>query len=207
MADHTDSHSLLDLFANLRYEGHPALWHTLLFFASRISWNPAWMQAVNYVLSLLTAYAILSFDRMPRLSRILWIFSFTLFFGYGVLARNYMLAVLLLVLEARCLISRRMLWAAVCGALAINAHFFAIPIALALFAIMVFQKGSEYLRRPARLAVTGAMLGVGLLTAYLEVRPPADESVGQYGHYSSPSKDFSWPRAAHGRPSFPSQSK
>jgi hypothetical protein len=177
-----DSHSLLDLFANLRYEGHPALWHTLLYFVSRFTWNPAGMQAVNYVLSVLTAYAILSFDRMPRWSRILWIFTFTLFFGYGVLARNYMLAVLTLVLEARCLISRRVLWAAVFGALAINAHFFAIPIALALFAIMVFQQGSEDLRRPAKLLAAGALLGVGLLTAYLEVRPPADRSVEEYGH-------------------------
>ncbi len=185
-----DSHSLFDLFTNLRYEGHPALWHTLLYVASRFSWNPAWMQAINYALSLLTAYAILSFDRMPRLTRILWIFSFTLFFGYGVLARNYMLAVLMLVLEARCLISRRVLWAAVCGALAINAHFFAIPIALALFGIMVFQKGSEDLRRPARLVVAGTILGVGLLTAYLEVRPPDDQSVGQYGHYATPIEGF-----------------
>jgi hypothetical protein len=185
-----DSHSLPDLFANLRYEGHPALWHTLLFFVSRFSWNPVWMQAVNYVLSILAAYAILTFDRMPRLQRILWIFSFTLFFGYGVLARNYMLAVLLLVLEARCLIRRRVLWAAVCGALAINAHFFAIPIALALFGVMVFQKGSEDLRRPAKLILAGTLLGVSLLTAYLVVRPPADQSVGQYGRYSTPLEGF-----------------
>jgi hypothetical protein len=185
-----DSHSLLDLFSNLRYEGHPALWHTLLYFVSRISRNPAWMQAVNYVLSVLTAYAILSFDRMPRLTRILWIFSFTLFFGYGVLARNYMLAVLMLVLEARCLISRRVLWAAVFGALAINAHFFAIPIALALFGIMVFREGSEDLRRPARLVVAGSLLAAALLAAYLEVRPPADQSVGQYGRYATPMEGF-----------------
>lgn len=185
-----DSHSLPDLFHNLRYEGHPALWHTLLYFVSRFSWNPAWMQAVNYVISVLTAYAILSFDRIPRLTRVLWIFSFLLFFGYAVLARNYMLAVLMLVLEVRCLIARRLLWAAVCGALAINSHFFAIPIALALFAIMVFRKGHEDLRRPARLLLAGSILGAGLLTAYLEVRPPADQAVGQYGHYSSPIEGF-----------------
>ena len=39
-----DSTSLLDLFRNTHYEGHPLLWHYCLYGLSRISRNPLTMQ-------------------------------------------------------------------------------------------------------------------------------------------------------------------
>src|SRR5262245_42119218 len=39
-----DSHSLPDLFHNMRYEGHPAVWQMLLYFPAHLSWNPLSMQ-------------------------------------------------------------------------------------------------------------------------------------------------------------------
>src|SRR5689334_1095494 len=35
-----DSASVGDLFFNLRYEGHPGLWHILLWLLSRLTTNP-----------------------------------------------------------------------------------------------------------------------------------------------------------------------
>ena len=54
-----DSHSLADLLNNLHYEGHPALWHLLLLIPSHISWNPAGMQVLNFLLALIEAWLIL----------------------------------------------------------------------------------------------------------------------------------------------------
>jgi hypothetical protein len=44
-----DSGSLPELFQNIRYEGHPAGWHLLLFVLSRVTRNPAAMQNLDDV--------------------------------------------------------------------------------------------------------------------------------------------------------------
>ena len=46
-----DSTSIPNLFFNMRYEGHPALWQLLLYIPSHLSWNPEWMQLINYLLA------------------------------------------------------------------------------------------------------------------------------------------------------------
>ena len=44
-----DSTSLGDLFGhNMRYEGHPGLWHLALFVLTRVTDNPVAMQALHW---------------------------------------------------------------------------------------------------------------------------------------------------------------
>jgi hypothetical protein len=47
-----DSISIFELlFRNMRYEGHPALWHLGLFFITRFTDNPFIMQILNVLIS------------------------------------------------------------------------------------------------------------------------------------------------------------
>lgn len=46
-----DSSSLSDLFRNLRYEGHPGLWHSCLYFITRFTRNPIAMQFFHLLLA------------------------------------------------------------------------------------------------------------------------------------------------------------
>src|SRR6266700_449498 len=48
------SHSLQDLFANLRYEGHPVLWYLPLYALTRVTGDPRWMQALQLVVVVAT---------------------------------------------------------------------------------------------------------------------------------------------------------
>ena len=54
-----DSHSVADLFRNLRYEGHPALWYVLLAPFSLFSTQPEWMQVLQGAVALSSVWLIL----------------------------------------------------------------------------------------------------------------------------------------------------
>ena len=46
-----DSASLIELFQNMRYEGHPGLWHLCLYGLTRITHNPLIMQIFHLSVS------------------------------------------------------------------------------------------------------------------------------------------------------------
>ena len=45
------SHSLGDLYTNLRYEGHPILWYLPLYALTRFTGNPHSMQVVQWAVA------------------------------------------------------------------------------------------------------------------------------------------------------------
>ena len=130
-----DSNGFLDMVSHLHYEGHPALWYSLLYLPAHIfPHSMIFMQYLHYAISLATAWLILSERKLPMVLRVLLVFGITLFFSMGVLARSYMLASLLLIGAARylnCECPRHWLGIALLG-LAINTHFFAIPVAASI---------------------------------------------------------------------------
>lgn len=134
-----DSDSLVALFHYLRYEAHPALWYLILYIPAHLWWNAISMQVLNYVFAVAEAWLILSARKLHWLYRLLGIFSFYGFYRYGVFARSYMLAMLLLTAAVRCLLGERQhrKLAILFLVLAINVHFFAIPIA-AVLALQMF---------------------------------------------------------------------
>lgn len=184
-----DSNSLAELFRNLRYEGHPALWYLLLLIPAHISWNPVGMQILNYLLALTEASLILSVRDLKLIVRVLLVFSFTVFYTDGALARSYMLALLLLTAALCCYSSKRSIsyLTILFIALAINTHLFAIPIALLLAAWMFFPELSknlgDWLRKICtreRILLT-LVLVTSTVIASLTLRPPVDEFLPHYG--------------------------
>src|SRR6476469_2194572 len=46
------SNTPLDLFAKLKYEGHPGLWHLLLWVVTSFTSDPVWMQILHLAIAL-----------------------------------------------------------------------------------------------------------------------------------------------------------
>lgn len=184
-----DSHSLADLFHNLRYEGHPALWYLLLYIPAHISWNPASTQVINYLFTVTEAWLILSARKLHWTIRTLTVFSFVVFYNYGQIARSYMLTTLLLTAAARCLLGERQhrKLAILFLVLSINTHFFAIPIAATLalwaycFAKLDHWKDIGKLFRETEFRVASLVLLTSVAVAYFTVRPPSDSYTPHYG--------------------------
>ena len=176
-----DYNNMPDLIRQLHYDCHPVLWYLLLYLPAHLSLPMTSMQVLNYVLSLGTAYLILTYRRMPFIFRVLFLFG-PFFFFMGVLARNYMLSGFLLIAAARCLqADRRRHWLAMLLlALAINAHFLAIPVVIGIFVWM-------YLLAPSPDGAAGSIrlkerqfwmslgiLALALAACYFTIRPAPD---------------------------------
>jgi hypothetical protein len=183
-----DSHGFLDLFHHLRYEGHPAMWYLLIYPLSHFSASMVWMQAVNYVFSLLMAWLILSKRSVPLPVRVLLVFSVSIFFYMGVVTRSYMLAGMLLVASSRCLLAHRPRTgpAMVLLGLAINSHFLAIPEAAGIFIWLYWLAPIQSVREAAQKLqhrtfwISTFILGVSLILCYFTLRPAPDVYTPQY---------------------------
>lgn len=53
-----NSHSLANLFVNLKYEGHPALWYLILYVITRFTHNYFWMQLTHLALATLVIWVM-----------------------------------------------------------------------------------------------------------------------------------------------------
>lgn len=180
--------SLSDLFHQLHYEAHPALWYLLLYIPAHLSSQMRWMEAINFVLSLVMAGLIITARRVPLAARGLLLFAPVLFFAMGTLARSYMLAGVLLVGAARCLMAERPRhWMAIALlVLAINTHFFAVPVAGALFVFLYWLAPARSWARASaafrdgRFFASAGVLVAALAVCYFTIRPAADLYAPQY---------------------------
>ena len=92
-----DSANPADLLANLKYEGHPALWYLLLMPLTRVSASPVAMQALHLVIASATVFLVARFAPFTRLQSALFAFGYFPLYEYGVISRSYALSLLLVV--------------------------------------------------------------------------------------------------------------
>jgi hypothetical protein len=83
------------LFHNLRYEGHPGLWHLLLWVVSRFTADPSAQQFVQLAVAAGSWFLIYRCAPFSWLEKFLLLLGYFLFFEYFVPSRNYGLMVLL----------------------------------------------------------------------------------------------------------------
>ncbi|HUO10499.1 MAG TPA: hypothetical protein VM008_19495 [Phycisphaerae bacterium] len=90
-----DSASIRELFYNLRFEGHPPLWHFLLWVLTRVTQRPEAMQWLHLAMAGTTVWLVARFAPFPKVAKVLFPFGYFPLFEYGVLARNYQLILLM----------------------------------------------------------------------------------------------------------------
>ncbi len=177
-----DSASLSALFAHLHYEGHPGLWHLLLWLASHLSTAPQTLQIVHALIGLGIVWMIALVSPFSRTEKILILLSYFVLFEYTVISRNYGIGLLLALVFAH----RRSVHpdqlksnAVLLGFLA-NTNVFALILAAALaleYAWFLYPG-----RRDAKAWITSLCLPAGILLAF------AGFSIATFW----PASDISW---------------
>lgn len=74
-----DSSSLIKLYENLKYKGHPGLWHLCLFVINKFTYNPFAMQFFHILISTAIVYLFVKispFDIVQKLFLLLGIFLY-----------------------------------------------------------------------------------------------------------------------------------
>ena len=176
------SSSFGELMANLRYEGHPALWHLLLFFVSRLTQAPEAMQVLHGLIALASAYLVLRHAPFSRLQKGLIVFGYFPLFEFGMISRNYALGVLLTFAVCAIYAGRtRSYWQlAVLLALLCQTNAFGLLLALCLAAALVIEFLLDAEQRQAfaarwwNPALALLIVGGGVAVAVLQILPPAD---------------------------------
>lgn len=181
-----DSSSLAVLIRNLHYETHPPLWHLLLYGITRFSWNPEWMKLPNLICALAAAGLVLFCRRLSVTTRVGIAFSYLFLFEYGVIDRNYMLGVMLLVGAALLATGngRRRFWAVpILLSLAAMSSLPALILAVGIWCVYAGRELGEARRNDqtrlggmlrAELLLGTLLVGVCALVSALQIRPPVD---------------------------------
>jgi hypothetical protein len=99
------SHSIPELYANLRYEGHPIVWYLPLYAITRFTGDPHAMQVLQWAIATCTFALILFRAPFAMWMRVALAGGYFFAFEYGVISRSYGLCALLALL-AVCLLAR-----------------------------------------------------------------------------------------------------
>ncbi|MBD1804931.1 hypothetical protein H6F98_05630 [Microcoleus sp. FACHB-SPT15] len=181
-----DSSSFINLFQNLRYEGHPGLWHIFLYVFTRFTHNPIAMQLFHLIIASGLVYVFVHYSPFTRLQKLLFIFGYFPFYEYSLISRNYSLGVLLIFLFCTFfpLRQKSYILLAVILVLLANTNIYAWIIAVCLALTLVFErlitrivyKTSSWALTTKKLDLifSVSILLFGLAIALFQMLPPAD---------------------------------
>lgn len=179
-----DSHGVMDLVRNSRYEGHPLLWHLLLQAVGHLS-RSWWAEVVlHIVIACVGAWLVLRYAPFTRLQKLFIVFGYWSAYEYAVVVRPYGLGMVLAFGACAAWVApkRRLGWTVVCLFLLANTTAVGTLLAMALAGAFAFDWAwpDDVSRRPSprALRIVGvvslaAMLAV-FYAAYVQIKPPPD---------------------------------
>ncbi|MDA8388130.1 MAG: hypothetical protein M0Z58_05645 [Nitrospiraceae bacterium] len=166
----------LALLKQMHYEGSPALWHFILMPFAKTGFPYFTEFVLSWLIATSMVFLFLNYSPFSRLTKLLFIFSYFIFYEYVIIARNYGLSVLLLFLIATVYdrrFKRPFLFAFLVFLLFnTNAHSFGAAAALA--AIFIFDGLTMMKNKIAvkTLFFASIIMALGGLAVYFQVRGP-----------------------------------
>lgn len=187
-----DSTSVLELLANMKYEGHPALWHLCLMPLSRITASPIMMQGFHLLIAATTVFLFTRFAPFNKVQKVLFSFGYFAFYEYAIVARNYAIGVLLITIF--CVIYRdrykRFVWIGIVLILlahtSVHALIVTIAIGIALLCEYLYFyccKENDLPENRQHIWIGFVLIGIGILTAVLQLNPPSDTGFAVGWHF------------------------
>lgn len=178
-----DSATPWALLENMRYDGHPGLWHILLWFLTCFTSNPAAMQGLHAAIAAGTVFLIMRFAPFHVVTRLLLCGGYFFAYEWAVISRNYAISAFLF-LAVAALHRRRWVWfPAQAGLLCLLCHtnIMSIILVLVLTPVLAVEYAVSYAggyrdaRRVLGRCVAGFLLVIaGLYTGIGQVQPPPD---------------------------------
>jgi len=188
-----NSASILELLANVKYEGSGVLWHLLIYPLTKASLAPESMQYLHISISTLTVLVIAKWSPFTTTQKILLCFGYFIFYEYSLIARNYAIGTLLIFLFCA-LFPKRNIYpirlALVLGLL-FHTSAFGLIVGICLMATVIFEdfmvkkwkeeKINIHLSKSKLIAIT--LAAIGLISAILQIIPPSDGTYASEWHF------------------------
>ena len=178
-----DSTGPIDLLSHMKYEGHPPLWHLLLMPLTWITHAPESMQVVHLLIAATTVFLFARHSPFTPLQKILFSFGYFVLYEYGIVCRNYGIGLLLICIFCILFRNRYQRIISISISLFLTSH--TSVHALIIVICIAIGLGLEYIFNRKQLVDTEdtierqiwvgfGIMGVGILTAVLQLNPPPD---------------------------------
>ncbi|AFY78132.1 hypothetical protein Ple7327_2878 [Pleurocapsa sp. PCC 7327] len=180
-----DSISLVELFQNIKYEGHPSLWYICLYIISQFTDNPVAMQIFHLLIATTTIYIFAKYSPFTQFQKILFSFGYFPFYEYLLISRNYAIGVLFIFLFCALFPSKEIGYIFLSAILALmantNAYCLLISVALGLTLIVDYitiKKSDRNFTIQASNIIASILIFVwGIIVSLLTIIPPADSNL------------------------------
>lgn len=168
-----DSHSIPALFQNMKFEGHPALWHLLLFGLTAVTDNPFSMQLLHGVFAVATIYLFVRYIPLDRVQKILFACGYFLIFEYSVIARDYLPGIffMFLFMILYQVPKRNNVYLGVTLFLMANSNVYALIIAICLLMVWVIDTFKQREKLSVVLFTGFAVAVTGMVLSALQINP------------------------------------
>ncbi|MYF98762.1 hypothetical protein F4212_06440 [Candidatus Poribacteria bacterium] len=178
-----DSTSIIDLFANMKYEGHPAFWHLCLMPLTRINASPIMMQVFHLLIAATTVFLFTRYSPFNKVQKFLFSFGYFALYEYAIVARNYAIGILLIIIF--CILYRerykRFVWIGIVLILLSHTSVHALIVTIAIGFGLLCEYLYFYCCREEKLTENRqriwlgfVLIGIGIVTAVLQLNPPSD---------------------------------
>lgn len=170
--------SLPELFDALRYEGHPALWHLLLWGPAHLGAPIQAMAVISAGVAAATTYVLIRFTPFPLVAKLCVPLCYLTVYENGVIARNYGIGILALLVVCAFATAHHPNWHLVGWSLFLSSQtnvmaVLLVPLLVLHLAVSAARSGPRSAARGRVCAITLPAL-LGLIVAWLQIRPPAD---------------------------------
>ena len=176
-----DANSLSQLLDNMNYEGNPALWHFFLYWITRVTHDPIYMQAFHLLIATSFIFIFNRYAPLSNLHKILFSFGYFPLYEYALISRSYALGILL-VFGICALYKNRTTKYILMGvllALLANVTIYAVVLACCLAGILVLdyflyqQKNGKAMMQ---LAIGMVIFVLGVVFSLYQIWPDKDNS-------------------------------
>lgn len=180
-----DSSSLLELFGNIKYEGHPALWYLCLYLLNQFTDNPIAMQIFHLLIATSTVFIFIKYAPFTQLQKVLFCFGYLPFYEYLLISRNYAIGLLLVCVFCAAYPTRNKgyLWLAVILFFLANSNAYCLFIAFALGLTLILEYGLRKKTSSLLSAKVSNMISsliiffLGIFSSLAQLIPPADSTL------------------------------
>lgn len=180
-----DSHTIYELFSNVKYEGHPLLWYLCLDLLNQFTHNPIAMQILHLFIATGSAYLFLKFSPFTKLQKILFLFGYLPFYEYLLISRNYAIGLLTIFLFCFCFESRQKSYLRLSFILALmaNTNAYCLLIAIAFTIILLLEyfwkEKLNYKSTASQLNIIISLVifFIGVSTSVATLIPPIDSNL------------------------------
>jgi hypothetical protein len=187
-----DSASLFDLFRNLKYEVHPALWYLCLMPLTRIFTSPSAMQVFHLLVATTAIFLFVKYSPFNIVQKILFSFGYFPFYEYSIISRNYALGMLLIFIFCALFPKRYTKFTLIGIVLFLLSQTSLIAlilvIVISIFLFIDYKLSQKWIAKDQKIKKQQLWIGftiivLGIVISILQLIPPTDSGFAVSGHW------------------------